>query len=196
MGELGSFTIKETLAGFSLTGRDLRDWPGRRQRHSVTQSCFEIVHPLTAEPWGVRRFFVRALDGNVVNIANHKDEHGNSRRPRPQRSAPGGRPGSDSGAVRPPAGQSGGAARLGWRHWSARSFMARSAAATRRRRRQRPRSSAALWTSGRSRSASTHRRRLGACRGYRVARGPRPPRRARQQRADRAGRGAGRGHRR
>jgi len=29
---------------------------------------FEIVHPLTAEPWGVRRFLVRAPDGTVVNI--------------------------------------------------------------------------------------------------------------------------------
>ena len=35
---------------------------------------FEIVHPLTTEPWGVRRFFVRAPDGNVINIVNHKDE--------------------------------------------------------------------------------------------------------------------------
>ncbi|MBO0708679.1 MAG: VOC family protein [Candidatus Dormibacteraeota bacterium] len=35
---------------------------------------FEIVHPLTTEPWGVRRFFVRAPDGNVVNIVSHRDE--------------------------------------------------------------------------------------------------------------------------
>lgn len=35
---------------------------------------FEIVHPLTTEPWGVRRFFVRAPDGNVVNIVSHSDE--------------------------------------------------------------------------------------------------------------------------
>jgi catechol 2,3-dioxygenase-like lactoylglutathione lyase family enzyme len=34
----------------------------------------EIVHPLTTEPWGVRRFFVRAPDGNIINIVNHKDE--------------------------------------------------------------------------------------------------------------------------
>ena len=34
---------------------------------------FEIVHPLTQEPWGVRRFLVRAPDGNVVNIVSHKD---------------------------------------------------------------------------------------------------------------------------
>jgi catechol 2,3-dioxygenase-like lactoylglutathione lyase family enzyme len=35
---------------------------------------YEIVHPLTDEPWGVRRFFVRAPDGNVINIASHSDD--------------------------------------------------------------------------------------------------------------------------
>lgn len=34
---------------------------------------YEIVHPLTTEPWGVRRFFVRAPDGNVINIVYHRD---------------------------------------------------------------------------------------------------------------------------
>jgi len=34
---------------------------------------YEIVHPLTTEPWGVRRFFVRAPDGNVINIVQHRD---------------------------------------------------------------------------------------------------------------------------
>ncbi|MEO5653271.1 MAG: VOC family protein [Marmoricola sp.] len=29
---------------------------------------YEIVHPLTTEAWGVHRFFVRAPDGNVLNI--------------------------------------------------------------------------------------------------------------------------------
>ena len=33
----------------------------------------EIVHPLTEEPWGVRRFLVRAPDGNVFNIVDHPD---------------------------------------------------------------------------------------------------------------------------
>ena len=33
----------------------------------------EIVHPLTDEPWGVRRFFVRDPDGNVVNVLGHDD---------------------------------------------------------------------------------------------------------------------------
>lgn len=35
---------------------------------------YEIVHPLTDEPWGVRRFLVRDPDGNVVNIVSHRDE--------------------------------------------------------------------------------------------------------------------------
>jgi catechol 2,3-dioxygenase-like lactoylglutathione lyase family enzyme len=34
---------------------------------------YEIVKPITTEPWGVRRFFVRAPDGNVINIVNHRD---------------------------------------------------------------------------------------------------------------------------
>lgn len=33
----------------------------------------EIVHPLTHEVWGVRRFFVRAPDGNVFNIVAHPE---------------------------------------------------------------------------------------------------------------------------
>jgi catechol 2,3-dioxygenase-like lactoylglutathione lyase family enzyme len=37
------------------------------------QLGYEIVHPLTTEPWGVRRFFVRAPDGNVLNIVAHRD---------------------------------------------------------------------------------------------------------------------------
>jgi uncharacterized glyoxalase superfamily protein PhnB len=32
----------------------------------------EIVHPLTDEPWGVRRFFVRDPTGNVINILGHR----------------------------------------------------------------------------------------------------------------------------
>ena len=34
---------------------------------------YEIVHPISTEPWGVRRFFVRAPDGNVINIVHHRD---------------------------------------------------------------------------------------------------------------------------
>ena len=35
---------------------------------------YEIVHPLTTEPWGVRRFFVRAPNGTVINIVSHSDD--------------------------------------------------------------------------------------------------------------------------
>ena len=31
----------------------------------------DIVYPLTDEPWGVRRFFVREPSGTVVNVASH-----------------------------------------------------------------------------------------------------------------------------
>lgn len=34
---------------------------------------YDIVRPLTTEAWGVRRFLVRAPDGNVVNIVRHAD---------------------------------------------------------------------------------------------------------------------------
>ncbi|MGO4202382.1 glyoxalase superfamily protein [Rhodococcus sp. TAF43] len=34
---------------------------------------YEIVYPLTTEPWGVRRFFVRAPDGNILNIVRHRE---------------------------------------------------------------------------------------------------------------------------
>jgi predicted enzyme related to lactoylglutathione lyase len=32
----------------------------------------EIVHPLTDEPWGVRRFFARDPSGKVINILTHR----------------------------------------------------------------------------------------------------------------------------
>lgn len=31
----------------------------------------EIVHELTEEPWGVRRFFIRDPDGHVINVVAH-----------------------------------------------------------------------------------------------------------------------------
>jgi catechol 2,3-dioxygenase-like lactoylglutathione lyase family enzyme len=32
---------------------------------------YEILHPLTDEPWGVRRFFVRDPTGKVINVLSH-----------------------------------------------------------------------------------------------------------------------------
>jgi catechol 2,3-dioxygenase-like lactoylglutathione lyase family enzyme len=37
------------------------------------QRGYEIVHPLTTEEWGVTRFFVRAPDGNVLNVVQQHD---------------------------------------------------------------------------------------------------------------------------
>jgi catechol 2,3-dioxygenase-like lactoylglutathione lyase family enzyme len=34
---------------------------------------YEIVYPLTKEAWGLRRFFVRAPDGTVINITSHPE---------------------------------------------------------------------------------------------------------------------------
>lgn len=33
---------------------------------------FLIVYPLTDEPWGVRRFFVKDPNGLIVNVVSHK----------------------------------------------------------------------------------------------------------------------------
>jgi catechol 2,3-dioxygenase-like lactoylglutathione lyase family enzyme len=32
----------------------------------------EVLHPLTDESWGIRRFFVREPGGTVVNVAMHR----------------------------------------------------------------------------------------------------------------------------
>lgn len=34
---------------------------------------YEVVHPLSTEAWGVRRFFVRAPGGSVINVVGHAD---------------------------------------------------------------------------------------------------------------------------
>jgi predicted enzyme related to lactoylglutathione lyase len=40
--------------------------------HAAAQRLgYEIVHPLTDEPWGVRRFFVREPTGKVLNVLSH-----------------------------------------------------------------------------------------------------------------------------
>jgi len=33
----------------------------------------EILHPLTNEPWGVRRFFMRDPNGKVINVLTHRN---------------------------------------------------------------------------------------------------------------------------
>jgi predicted enzyme related to lactoylglutathione lyase len=50
-------------------GNDIDDAYVEAQRRG-----YEIVYPLTQEPWGLRRFFVRDPDGNVINITSHRSE--------------------------------------------------------------------------------------------------------------------------
>ena len=45
----------------------------RAKRITADLRVADDVHPLTTEAWGVRRFFVRAPDGNVVNVVRHRD---------------------------------------------------------------------------------------------------------------------------
>jgi predicted enzyme related to lactoylglutathione lyase len=40
---------------------------------AVAAGC-EVVHALTDEPWGVRRFFVRDPGGKVINVMTHRDD--------------------------------------------------------------------------------------------------------------------------
>jgi predicted enzyme related to lactoylglutathione lyase len=38
---------------------------------NAVERGLDIVYPLTDEPWGIRRFFVREPSGTVVNVASH-----------------------------------------------------------------------------------------------------------------------------
>jgi predicted enzyme related to lactoylglutathione lyase len=83
MGWVGRYTSSDTGASVQLVTRDATaaedsvisvhtdDVEGAS--HEAQKFGYEIVKPITTEPWGVRRFFVRAPDGNVINIAYHPD---------------------------------------------------------------------------------------------------------------------------
>jgi predicted enzyme related to lactoylglutathione lyase len=83
MGWVARFTSPETGANVQLVTRDataaedsvisIHTDDVDAAYAEAQQLGIEIVHPLTTEPWGVRRFFVRAPDGNVINIVNHRD---------------------------------------------------------------------------------------------------------------------------
>jgi predicted enzyme related to lactoylglutathione lyase len=83
MGWVARYTSPDTGANVQLVTRDATgpedsvisvqtdDVDGAYRE--AQELGYEIVHPITTEPWGVRRFFVRAPDGNVVNIVHHPD---------------------------------------------------------------------------------------------------------------------------
>ena len=39
---------------------------------AVNRMGYPVLHPLTDEPWGVRRFFVREPNGKILNILSHR----------------------------------------------------------------------------------------------------------------------------
>jgi catechol 2,3-dioxygenase-like lactoylglutathione lyase family enzyme len=83
MGWVARYTSPETGANIQLLTRDAAasedavvsvltdDVDGAYAE--AQELNLEIVRPLTTEAWGVRRFLVRAPDGNVVNIVKHRD---------------------------------------------------------------------------------------------------------------------------
>lgn len=83
MGWVARYTSPDTGANVQLVTRDasapedpvisvlIDDVDGAYEE--AQRLGYEIVHPLTTEPWGPRRFFVRAPDGNVLNIVGHRD---------------------------------------------------------------------------------------------------------------------------
>ena len=83
MGWVARYTSPDTRANVQLVTRDATapedsvisvhtdDVEGAYEE--AKKLGYEIVHPITTEPWGVRRFFVRAPDGNVINIVRHRD---------------------------------------------------------------------------------------------------------------------------
>src|SRR5699024_2064200 len=38
---------------------------------AAVESGIEIVHPLSSEEWGVRRFFYRDSSGRIINVGTH-----------------------------------------------------------------------------------------------------------------------------
>jgi predicted enzyme related to lactoylglutathione lyase len=83
MGWVARYTSPDTGANVQLVTRDATapENPVVSIKVDDVEAAFEearrrgyeIVHPPTTEPWGVRRFFVRDPDGNVVNIVQHRD---------------------------------------------------------------------------------------------------------------------------
>ena len=66
---VASDTRDEPHADISIEVSDVDHCHAMAQRHGHA-----IVYPLTDEPWGVRRFFVRDPNGVIVNVVSHKAE--------------------------------------------------------------------------------------------------------------------------
>jgi predicted enzyme related to lactoylglutathione lyase len=64
---VASDTRDEPHADISIEVADVDACHAAAQLHGHA-----IVYPLTDEPWGVRRFFVRDPNGMIVNVVSHK----------------------------------------------------------------------------------------------------------------------------
>ena len=83
LGWVARYTSPDTGANVQLVTRDATSpedsvisihTPDVEGAYEEAQKLgYEIVKPIATEPWGVRRFLVRAPDGNVINIVNHRD---------------------------------------------------------------------------------------------------------------------------
>lgn len=81
LGWVARYTSPETGASIQLVTRDasapvdavisIHTDDVEDAYREAQELGYEIVIPLRAEPWGVHRFFVRAPDGNVINVAGH-----------------------------------------------------------------------------------------------------------------------------
>jgi catechol 2,3-dioxygenase-like lactoylglutathione lyase family enzyme len=65
----GDATAPEDSVISVAVGDDVEEAYAEAQRRG-----YEIVYPLTTEAWGIRRFFVRAPDGTVINVTGHRDQ--------------------------------------------------------------------------------------------------------------------------
>ncbi len=54
------------LPQMSVEVADVNDVHARAVSHG-----FQVVYPLTDEPWGVRRFFMTDPDGTIINVMCH-----------------------------------------------------------------------------------------------------------------------------
>jgi catechol 2,3-dioxygenase-like lactoylglutathione lyase family enzyme len=64
---VASDSRNEPHADISVEVADVDACHAAAQRQGLS-----MVYPLTDEPWGVRRFFVRDPNGTIVNVVSHK----------------------------------------------------------------------------------------------------------------------------
>ena len=60
------------MGGPVYLGRPQGGRSARKAYAEARKLGYKIVHPLGTEAWGLRRFFVRAPDGNVISMVNGK----------------------------------------------------------------------------------------------------------------------------